>query len=330
MTIFAIFTLLFFIVWMLIFLHKTFITYISGEFDNPAVRTLWPMTLGVGIGIFVYSYELEYIAQQYLGFLPFSMSSIRAVCALLFVVLSYYHAVDKYTDFDIKQWMPPFLIVSTILIVLADGFFHEMFPYEQFQVWMTLLIIPPTLLASIMIAPTTRIILRHEVKPLNRAHYHWWVLELIASSLSAFVFLGDAIYKVWTQSYEVYTPAVVVAQLAYLVLAMAAQARIVLPPQHAHTILYFERFVIYLRLRFIRFMLGRKVDNPRAYAYDRLWLPTYDRLELEIRRSFITIMDNARLWKEIDPTVSEQFDKIRQSREPEHQVIQQVLQVKLS
>ncbi|MEO0594977.1 MAG: hypothetical protein AAF126_02585 [Chloroflexota bacterium] len=322
--------MVFFMLWMLVFFAKTYSTYRAGQFRIPAVRALWPMTLGVGIGIFIYNYELEYWLQSYVSFLPFSVTSVRAVVSIVLVVLMYYNAVNKYTQFSINKRIQYFLVMCLLIILLVDVVFHGRFPYEQFQVWMTLLIIPPILVASVLVSGITRTILREEVAPLNRAHYYWWVLELVASSLSALIFLGDAIYKVSTQDYEVYTPAVVVAQGFYIVLAVAAHARIVLPPKYTRYVFYTEKLMIYLRLRLMRFRVERKVQIPHAYNYERFWFPTYERLELEIQRCFITIMDTANYLRDVDPHLNAQFDTIRADKKPFRKAIDDILKVKLS
>lgn len=330
MTLFGFLVLGFFLMWMMIFALKTISTYRAGHFDNPAVRDLWPMTLGVGVGIFIYNYELEYLLQNHLEFLPFSLSSLRATVSLILVVYVYYHAVDKYTKFSIDKRMKPFLIICTVTIIFIDVIFHDQYPYKKFQIWMTLLIIPPTLVASFLIADITKTILKEEVAPLNRAHYYWWVLELLASSLSALIFLADAIYKVSTNTFEFYTPGVVVAQFLYIVLAIAAQARVILPPEYARYIFYFEKLVLYLRLRWIRFSIERKIDIQHAYNYEQFWIPTYERLELEIRRSFISIMDTVNYLDDVDPNLREQLTKIRTARKPYSETIDDILKVQFS
>ncbi|MEL7436157.1 MAG: hypothetical protein AAFN11_19595, partial [Chloroflexota bacterium] len=319
------FVCVFFIVWMLIFFAKTYVTYRAGRFQIPAVRDLWPMTLGVGIGIFIYNYELEYWLQSHLSFLPFSVTSLRAFVSIVLVVLVYYRGVNKYTQFRIDKRIQYFLVACMGIILAIDVVLHERYPYEQFQVWMTLLIIPPILVASALVSGITRTILREEVAPLNRAHYYWWVIELIASSLSALIFLGDAIYKVSTQNYTVYTPAVMVAQGLYLVLAMAAHARIVLPPRYTRYVFYAEKLLVYLRLRFIRDKVERKAQIQQVYNYERYWLPTYERLELEIQRSFINIMDAANYLHDVDPHLGAQFDTIRKEEKPFSEAVDDIL-----
>ena len=330
MTLSGLLVLGFFLLWMMMFALKTVSTYRVGHFDIPAVRDLWPMTLGVGIGIFIYNYELEYLLQHQLEFLPFSLSSLRAIVSLMLVVFSYYHAVDKHTKFSIDKRMKPFLILCTVTIIIVDVIFHDQYPYEKFQIWMTLLIIPPALVASFLIADITKTILKEEVAPLNRAHYYWWVLELMASSLSALIFLGDAIYKVSTSTFVTYTPGVVVAQCLYLVQAVAAQARVILPPEYARYIFYFEKLILYLRLRLIRFSLEQKIDIQHAYNYEQFWIPTYERLELEIRRSFISIMDTVNYLDEVDPDLRAQLAKIRAARKPYRETINDILRVQFS
>lgn len=330
MSLFGLSILGFFFVWMMIFSIKTVWTYRSGHFEIAAVRDLWPMTLGVGIGIFIYNYELEYLLQSQLEFLPFSLSSLRATVSLILVVYVYYHAVDKYTKFSIDKRVKPFLVSCTIAIIIVDIIFHAKYPYNKFQIWMTLLIIPPTLVASFLISDITKIILREEVAPLNRAHYYWWVLELSASSLCALIFLGDAIYKVSTNTFEVYTPGVVVAQFLYIVLAIAAQARVILPPEYTRYIFYFEKLLLYLRLRFIRFHIESKINIPQSYNYERFWIPTYDRLELEIHRSFICIMDTVSYLDDVDPGLGVQLAKIRASKKPYSDTIDDILKVRFS
>lgn len=330
MTVLGLSVWVFFSVWMLIFFAKTYASYRAGRFRIPAVRDLWPMTFGVGIGIFIYNYELEYWLQSQVTALPVSVTSLRAVVSIVLVVLVYYNAVNKYTQFSIDKRIQYFLVACMLMILSVDIVLHDYFPYEQFQVWMTLLIIPPILVASVLVSGITRTILREEVAPLNRAHYYWWVLELIASSLSALIFLGDAIYKVWMQTYEVYTPAVVVAQGFYILLAIAAQARVVLPPQYTRYVFYAEKLALYLRLRAIRCKVERKVQMPRAYTYERYWLPSYERLELEIQRSFISIMDAAHYLHDVDPYLSAQFDTIRAEKKPFSAAIDDILEVKVS
>ncbi|MEM9955869.1 MAG: hypothetical protein AAF846_29990 [Chloroflexota bacterium] len=320
----------FFLIWMMTFVLKTVSTYRAGHFDIPAVRDLWSMTLGVGIGIFIYNYELEYLLQQHLEFLPFSLSSLRAIVSLMLVVFFYYHAIDKHTQFSINKRMKPFLVICTVIIILIDFIFHDQYPCEKFQIWMTLLIIPPTLIASFLIADITKTILKEEVAPLNRAHYYWWILELLASSLSALIFLGDAMYKASTSTYVTYTPSVVVAQCFYLVLALAAQARVMLPPEYTRYIFYFEKLVLYLRLRWIRLSIERKIDLQHAYNYEQVWIPTYERLELEIRRSFISITDTVNYLGDIDPDLGKQLTKIRAARKPYSETINDILRVQFS
>src|SRR5690606_25074434 len=101
-------------------------------------------------------------------------------------------------------------------------------------------------------------------------------------------------------------------------------------PEYARYIFYFGKLVLYLRLRWFRFSVERKIGIQHTYNYERFWIPTYERLELEIRRSFISIMDTVNYLDNVDPNLCEQLTIIRAARKPYSETINDILRIQFS
>jgi len=59
-------------------------------------------------------------------------------------------------------------------------------------------------------------------------------------------------------------------------------------------------------------------------------MPGYDRLELEIRRSFISIMDTVKYLDRVDPDLSLQLAKIRACKKSYSETIDDILKIQFS
>lgn len=297
MTFLGILSASFFLLWLSIFIGYSIRIFSEKQLQSRTYQTLWVINLGSGIGILLYNYEIEGILQSYLINFPLSVSSLRVFIGNIIVILSYYLALKRLSKVPFPNWIFKMIWGHFIFVVLLDfcaTVFFDM-PYREYQIWMSLVIIPFSLLAAKVVSPSMKMILQDERSRFNRARFLWWLVELSMATLSATVYLLDAIYRVMYSNYQLYTVGTLIAITLYNLLIISALCRVVLPQNIIEIILYPEKVWVYYRLRRLCKHLHKQANLPEMYRYQNYFYPTLYNLDREISRSIISISDVSRL-----------------------------------
>ncbi|MGB7339852.1 MAG: hypothetical protein WBC91_13235 [Phototrophicaceae bacterium] len=332
MTYFGLLSSIFFLSWAIIFLGYSIWIFHEKHIQDDVYRTLWIINLGSGLGILLFNYEIERFLQTYIDHLPLSLSSVRAFVGNILIMLPYYVALKKMDKFPFPNWIFPLIWGYSMVIVLIDfltGFLIDI-PYREFQVWMSLLIVPFSLASAIFISPMVSVILNDERSNTNRARFLWWLAELMMTTLSAFLHLIDALYRVAFADYRLYTIATILGISFYMMAIISALCRIVFPQYLIEFVLYPEKIWSYYRLRRLCKYLHRLVKLPELYRYQTYFYPSLHNLDREIYRSINSISDVSRLLSDEHALIKKDLLALRNPELTPQQTIDSLLKIRIS
>lgn len=315
-----------FLLWLLTYIYRSYRFYQAGILFKTRIRYIWLMNFGVGFGFLIYNYEIERLLALAMHDLPFSPSTLRAINGHLLIVFTYWWSVHRTSRIRVPRWIFPFILFALALTIAVDVFLYHRIAYAQLQLILTLFILVPAIFMAIVLMPITRTIIRSEKQAINRAHYYFFIIELGAAFLGACIYVFDAIHKLWIQDYAIYSFAVILGQVSLLFFLLPSNIRL-LDDRWVRWILYPAKIRTYWHLRQVSDRLHRLAQVPYVYNYPETWVPTFDRIELETYRMFITIFDVARFLADIDPPIYAYVEALREQSLTYDDTLKRLLQI---